>query len=164
MAKRLIVMRHAKSSWGENGQSDHARPLSKRGRRDAPAVARRLVEFDWAPNLVLSSDAVRTRETYALMSPELTEVDRVEYLSAFYNDGYPALLAMLREVPDVFGTVLALGHNPGWEEAVYWLSGESIEMTTANCALLECDTDGWDATIEHREKWRLCDVIRPRAL
>ena len=164
MAQRLIVMRHAKSSWGADAPSDHARPLSKRGRRDAPAVARRLVECQWMPNLVLSSDAARTRETYALMSPELAEVERVEYLSAFYNDGHPALLAMLREVPNVFGTVLALGHNPSWEEAVHWLSGESIEMTTANCALLECDAGGWEATAEHREQWRLCDVIRPREL
>ena len=164
MPRRLIVMRHAKSSWGSSAQSDHARPLNKRGQRDAPVMGRRLVELDWSPNLVLSSDAARTRETYALMSPALDRVQRVEYLEAFYNNGAPALRATVGEVPDIFTTVLALGHNPCWEEVVHWLSGESIVMTTANCALLECDADDWGATVEHRDKWRLVDVLRPKEL
>ena len=41
MTRRLIVMRHAKSSWDSDAHNDHARPLNKRGRRDAPAIARR---------------------------------------------------------------------------------------------------------------------------
>ncbi len=164
MPRRLIVMRHAKSSWDANVSTDHARPLNKRGQRDAPAIARRLVDLAWQPDLVLSSDAARTRETFALMSTALDRVARVEYFSAFYNDGFAALRATVPEVPEVFGTVLALGHNPCWEEAVHWLSGESIVMTTANCALLECDEDAWDTTVEHRERWRLVDVVRPKEL
>jgi phosphohistidine phosphatase SixA len=164
MPRRLIVMRHAKSSWDADVATDHARPLNPRGQRDAPAIARRLVELTWQPDLVLSSDAARTRETFALMSTTLSSVQRVEYLAAFYNDGFAALRATLGEVPDVFNTVLALGHNPCWEEAVYWLTGESIVLTTANCALLECDEDAWDTTVKHRDTWRLVDVVRPKEL
>jgi phosphohistidine phosphatase len=164
MPLRLIVMRHAKSSWDAAAPTDHARPLNKRGKDNAPVMAQRLVELDWVPNLVLSSDAARTRETYSLMSPALDTVTRVEYLPAFYSNGFGALRATVGEVPDAFDTVLALGHNPDWEEAVHWLSGESIVMTTANCVLLECDVDNWATTVEHRDQWRLVDVLRPKEL
>ena len=164
MTRRLIVMRHAKSSWDSGAESDHARPLNKRGKRDAPLIAQRLADLKWIPNLVLSSDSARTRETYSLMCQALTDVDRVEYLPAFYNNVFGALQATLGEVPDAFSTVLALGHNPDWEEAVHWLTGESIVMTTANCALLESSDDAWPDTVEHREKWQLVDVLRPKEL
>ncbi len=65
MTRRLIVMRHAKSSWKHAGLTDHQRPLNKRGRKDAPRVARALIERGWTPRRVLSSDAARTRETWA---------------------------------------------------------------------------------------------------
>lgn len=164
MPLRLIVMRHAKSSWDADAPTDHARPLNKRGKRDAPVMGQRLVDLGWAPDLVLSSDAARTRETYSLMCSALDITQRVEFLPAFYSNGFGTLRAALGEVPENFSTVLALGHNPDWEEAVYWLSGESIVMTTANCALLESTDAAWDATVEHRDKWRLVDVLRPKEL
>ena len=64
MKRRLIVMRHAKSSWKDPGQTDHERPLNGRGRRSAPLVAARLAELGWAPTRVHSSDAARTVETW----------------------------------------------------------------------------------------------------
>ena len=66
--RRLILMRHAKSSWAIDGQEDHQRPLNKRGRRDAPRVAAALAARDWLPDFVVSSDAERTRQTWAEMN------------------------------------------------------------------------------------------------
>ena len=59
MARRLIVMRHAKSSWKNPKLRDHQRPLNKRGRRDAPRVARALRKAGWVPDAVLSSVLTR---------------------------------------------------------------------------------------------------------
>ena len=64
MERRLIVMRHAKSSWKSDAETDHLRPLNKRGRDSAPLVAARLVELGWIPEAVYSSDSLRTRETW----------------------------------------------------------------------------------------------------
>ena len=36
--KKLLILRHAKSSWKEPGLTDHDRPLNKRGNRDAPRM------------------------------------------------------------------------------------------------------------------------------
>ena len=68
MHRRLIIMRHAKSSWTSGALSDHERPLNARGIRDAPRVGAALVKRGWLPQLVLSSDSERTRETFAGMS------------------------------------------------------------------------------------------------
>ncbi|MEX2187581.1 MAG: histidine phosphatase family protein [Pirellulales bacterium] len=164
MKHRLIVMRHAKSSWDSPAETDHDRPLNDRGRRDAPAVAARLVELGWSPEVVLSSDSRRTRETFERMQPVLSPAGGVEYLSSLYHASIEALCEALLTVSDDVRVVLALGHNPGWQQAVYWLSGESIEMKTATAALLECDAADWQSSVAAREQWRLADTISPRAL
>jgi len=70
MSKRLIIMRHAKSSWTSGAATDHQRPLNKRGRRDAPRIGARLQHLGWLPDLVIASDSERTRETWQRMKVE----------------------------------------------------------------------------------------------
>ena len=106
--KRLIVMRHAKSDWGTNAPTDHARPLNKRGQRDAPRVAQQLVELDWLPQYIVSSDSARTRETYELMRSAFNEVPQVEFLSTLYHAGPSDLASVLAGVPDTVATAMAL--------------------------------------------------------
>ncbi len=158
--RRLIVMRHAKSSWKSEARTDHERPLNKRGRRDAPRVGAHLAEIGWLPDLVLSSDSMRTQLTYAGLTDGLGSVP-VEWLPAFYHGGTEALRTALAEVPDEIGSVLVLGHNPGWEEAVGWFTGGSIILKTACAALLENDNPSWPAAIAERGVWRVHTVIRP---
>ncbi|WP_172299158.1 histidine phosphatase family protein [Pseudoruegeria sp. HB172150] len=111
MTLRLILIRHAKSSWDEPGLDDHERPLSARGRRSAQAIGEWLAEREYLPDLVLSSDSVRTRETWALMAPGLrSPITRWE--PALYLAGPGAMLKMLRTAGDT-GNVAILGHNPG---------------------------------------------------
>src|SRR5579859_3831085 len=68
-ARRLILLRHAKSDWPEGPDLD--RPLAKRGRRDAPRIGRWLRAHGFVPDVVICSAARRTRETWALVAPEL---------------------------------------------------------------------------------------------
>ncbi len=161
MTRRLIVMRHAKSSWNSPGHSDHERPLNGRGRRDAPKIGAALVERGWTPELVLSSDAQRTRETFAGMSEFFPSAMEARYLPSFYHAGLGAAQGELPAVPDQVACLLVLGHNPGWEDLVDWLAGEDIVMKTANAALLSLDLESWSAALQPG-KWKLEDVIRPR--
>jgi len=161
MTRRLIVMRHAKSSWNSPAHSDHERPLNGRGRRDAPKIGAALVERGWTPELVLSSDAQRTRETFAGMSEVFPSTVEARYLPSFYHAGLGAAQGELPAVPDQVACLLVLGHNPGWEDLVDWLAGEDIVMKTANAALLSLDLESWSAALQPG-KWKLEDVIRPR--
>jgi phosphohistidine phosphatase SixA len=164
MQRRLIVMRHAKSSWDSEAATDHDRPLNDRGRHDAPRVAARLVELGWTPQVVLSSDARRTRETFDAMKVALPALRGVEFVPTLYHAGTEAINDALLAVPDDVQTVLVLGHNPGWQLAVHWLTGESIEMKTATAVLMECDAADWPGTTTRREQWRLVETIYPREL
>lgn len=162
MKRRLILMRHAKSSWKEPGQEDHARPLNQRGRRDAPRVAERLVELGWTPDVVLLSDAERTRETWTLMRPLFQPLPRVDERSDLYLAGLERIRAALVGVNPGVGTVLVLGHNPGWEDAASELLGEPITMTTANAVLLEGEGPSWTESL--KGPWTLAALLRPKEL
>jgi len=162
MQRRLIVMRHAKSSWDSEASSDHARPLNERGRTEAPRVAELLVEREWQPEYVLSSDATRTRETFARMQEVWTDEVPVEFLRALYLAGYHGLMAASGLIPEDASTVMLLGHNPGLEEVVYLLSNQSIALKTAMAVLLENESDSWIDSLLSLRTWRLVDVIRGR--
>ncbi len=166
MNRRLIVMRHAKSSWADGSMSDHERPLNERGRREAPEVANKLVELEWFPEVILSSDAKRTLETWKHMKPVFKDADCSPIrhkLAELYHAGMDEVVDALTDVIDDIECVLLLGHNPGWEDVVAYLSGVSVTMTTANAVLLEGEGDSWQEALE-RGSWQLVEVIRPREL
>lgn len=164
MQCRLIVLRHAKSAWNTAAASDHARPLNKRGRRDAPQVAAHLLAAGWCPQQVVLSDAARTRETWARMAPTLGE-DVVSVLApALYHGGLAEVRSALRGLGEDATTVMVIGHNPGWEDMVSSLVGREVMMTTCNAALLTLEADDWAAALAARGAWRLASLVRPKEL
>lgn len=122
MRRHIVLLRHAKSSWNDTSLADHARPLSARGRRAAPAMADVLRRRVPSPDLVYCSDAVRTRQTLDLLElgPVSTTIDRDLYL-ADADD----LLERLRDSPEAATTVLLIGHNPGLHHLALLLADES---------------------------------------
>jgi phosphohistidine phosphatase len=166
MKRRLIIMRHAKSDWNTDAPDDHSRPLNDRGCRDAPRIAAELVKRDWQPQLVISSDARRTTETWELMSNVFETDTQIEFQSDLYHAGLREIATFVRMVPDTFSTIMVLGHNPGWQQSVEILSDQYAEMTTANAALLEIEDDEltWVGAIDRQGEWNLTDVIRPKEL
>jgi phosphohistidine phosphatase SixA len=165
MKRRLILMRHAKSAWDSDAPSDHARPLNKRGRRDAPRIGQRLADLGWVPELVLSSDAARTTETWQRMSPPLDgDGARVRFLPNLYGAGVAIVRAELASVSDDVVSVLLLGHNPGWEEVLAYLTGAAARMTTANAALLDVDAASWAEAGAAEGAWHLDRLLRPKEL
>jgi phosphohistidine phosphatase len=163
MDRRLIVMRHAKSAWDTPAPSDHERPLSSRGRRDAPRVAKELCKRGWAPELVVSSDATRARETWQRMSDAFDEVE-ARLLPELYMAGLDAVRAALGDVPPTTSTVMVVGHNPGWEELVERLTQVQVRMTTANAALLGIEASSWHEAMSMAGRWRLERLVRPKDL
>lgn len=160
MPKRLIVMRHAKSSWSKGVARDEDRPLNKRGRRDAPRIGKALAKLGWIPELVVSSTATRTRETWERMASRFPDAE-VDFSDAFYHEGEGAVVTEL--VGRAADTIMVLGHNPRWEHLCSTLAGHYIEMTTANAALFECDADDWASAFKNKQ-WRLETVLRPKEL
>lgn len=162
MVRRLIVLRHAKSDWDSDAASDHERPLNARGRRDSPRVGRRLVELGWSPELVLSSDAVRAVETWRRMADAFDEVP-LRLVPSFYLAGPDVVCEALSDLPAELGTVMVVGHNPGWEQLVERLTGKERTVTTANAILLTLDASSW-AEAARSARWRFAEHLRPKDL
>ncbi|MGW5633734.1 SixA phosphatase family protein [Streptomyces sp. NPDC003832] len=124
--RRLVVLRHAKSAWPE-GVADHRRPLAPRGLRDAPAAGRALAESDLLPDLALCSTAVRARRTWELASAEWGTPPPVRYVPQLYAAEVADLLDAVHATPAEVETLLLVGHNPGLEELVTELAGDSLD-------------------------------------
>ncbi|CAA6670137.1 unnamed protein product [Spirodela intermedia] len=107
----------------------------------------------WIPELILSSDATRTKETLHLMREHAACFleAKVRYVPSFYSvaamDGQTAehlQKAVCEYSEDEILTVMCMGHNKGWEEAASMLAGASIELKTCNAALLEASGQSWN--------------------
>ncbi|MCB9726972.1 MAG: histidine phosphatase family protein [Deltaproteobacteria bacterium] len=162
MERRLIVMRHAKSAWGTDATSDHERPLNGRGRHDAPLIGQELAELEWEPDAVWASDSTRTRETWELMSEAFADPPEVTLTRELYLGDLDAIRDVAAGWSPELHTVLVLGHNPGWEQAVGELTGRPVSMTTGNAVLLEGHGDDWTDALLGR--WRIAGILRPREL
>ncbi|MGW0762129.1 SixA phosphatase family protein [Streptomyces sp. NPDC002814] len=124
--RRLVVLRHAKSAWPD-GVADHDRPLAPRGRRDAPAAGIALAEADCLPDLALCSTAVRARQTWELASAQWGTPPPVRHDPRLYGADVPDLLSVVHDVSAEVETLLLIGHNPGLEELVLALAGDSLD-------------------------------------
>ncbi len=111
--RRLMLLRHAKSDWAEAGTQDQDRPLSESGRRACELVARHLAEQEAAPDLILCSSALRTRQTVAGLAHALPASVPVLVEDRLYLAEPRELLERLREIDDGVPSVLLVAHNPG---------------------------------------------------
>ncbi|WP_161604421.1 SixA phosphatase family protein [Roseiconus nitratireducens] len=137
MANQLILMRHAKSSHDDAALSDHDRPLSPRGRHDAPRMADWLDQQDAVPHLILCSTATRTRQTAELMLTRWGKTPIVSFCKSLYLASPEAMLATVRSDHCDQGSIMILAHNPGISELASILAGQSLPMPTAAVAIFD---------------------------
>ena len=160
MISKLILMRHAKSSWKYPELTDHERPLNKRGRKASVKIAKELIQLKWIPNKLYSSDSERTKETWKRMNKHIKNVD-VEFSRKFYHSKPKKIM---KNIPDdlEYETIMILSHNPGCADFLEYLCGKWYRMPTAATALLRIkdNTKSWKET----RNWILEDLILPREL
>jgi phosphohistidine phosphatase len=135
----LWVIRHAKSSWADEGQSDFDRPLKRRGEKDGKRMVRWMREQDARPEQIISSDAARTRATAEFVREGYgVPPDRVRFDHRLYAASVDVQLAVLREVSDVAASVALVAHNPESTELVNALAGEKVieKLPTFGIAML----------------------------
>ncbi|MEM6658872.1 MAG: histidine phosphatase family protein [Pseudomonadota bacterium] len=144
MTRRLIVMRHAKSSWNSPAPRDHDRPLNKRGRASAPAIAAWLTRNQWLPDEVLCSSALRTQETWQRTG---LSAAKTRIIPALYHAEAEVMLDILSEATGA--TVLMLGHNPGIADFADQIAAQTpqhsrfFDYPTGATTVLEFDIADW---------------------
>ena len=122
--RRIFLLRHAKSDWGDAGRDDHDRELAARGREAGGRIAAYCRRAGIAPALILCSTATRARATLDLVMPSLVPPARVEYEERLYLAEPERLLRRLRAVDDEDASMMLVGHNPGLHGLAMALVGE----------------------------------------
>ncbi len=137
----LVLVRHAKSDWGDPRLADHDRPLNARGLRDAPRMARRLADSGLRPDAILSSTAVRAATTADFFSgPFGVPVELQDRLYAA-----PAAMLLRAAAERAARSVIVVAHDPGISTLAAELSGGGIaRMPTCAVAVFAWDESDWD--------------------
>lgn len=143
--KKLLLVRHAKSSWVDFSQTDHNRPLNKRGLEAAPVMGQRLLKKQITPELIVTSTAYRAEATAKILAAELGLLDKIISNTNIYEAGIGNLLEVIYGLNNDFGHVMLVGHNPGFTMLANYLQDDRHidNMQTCATALLSFDVDSW---------------------
>jgi len=160
--RTLYLLRHAKSSWNDGSLRDFDRPLNDRGREAAARVGKRLASEKLSTPLLVCSPALRTRETaeIVLNSSKLRVEERFD--ERIYEASLRDLTVAVSEIPDEKEIAILIGHNPGLEELLVFLTGETRRMPTCALAKITLDVASWRdvRTGEGKLEW----LITPKEL
>ncbi len=140
--QQLLLLRHAKSSWDNPGQSDHARPLNARGRHAATQIRAVLRDLNLLPDVVLVSSARRTMQTLEALAP-WDETPIIEPMDGLYLAESPRILDIIRGVSETVRSLLVVGHNPGLHDFALLLAGTNA--ANANTQMARNLADGFPA-------------------
>ena len=151
--RRLLIMRHAKSSWSDPDLEDSMRPLNERGRENAKAMAKLLLQWQTIPELVITSHARRCQETWDRMKAIVGASEAPVFVEDdLYSSGPDAMLRALKEAPDNAKTVLMIGHQPVMSSFARMLSNGTTKSGCARAfkryptgaiGLFEPKSDSW---------------------
>ncbi len=162
--KTLYVIRHAKSSWDFPQLSDIERPLNDRGNRDAPMMGKRLRDRGIFPDCLVSSSALRARQTSAKIAAEIGFPEQsIIFRQGVYEAGVLSLLKEIEALPEDAASAFLVGHNPGLTDLVEYLTGDYIgNLPTCGSACIEMDIDEW--TLAGRGMGRLIFLDYPKKI
>ena len=161
--RTLLVLRHAKSSRKHPELADHDRPLSKRGKRDAPRMGKLIQRRRLTPALIISSTARRARWTADEVADWCAYDGAVHLERRLYLAGPGAVIDVARDLAGSATRVLVVGHNPGLEELIARLTGRSEIFPTAALARIDLPIDDWKE-LRSTVKGRLVNLWRPKEL
>jgi phosphohistidine phosphatase len=163
--KRLLILRHAKSSWKDPDLSDHDRPLNKRGKQDAPLMGKVLKDEDLKPDLIVSSPAIRAKKTAELVAKECKYKGEIVINQALYGAEPKDYLKILEGLAVKYKTVLMVGHSPTVEETIEMITNSSdVIMPTCSLAHIRLPIENWADINKQERKGKFAKVWKPKEL
>jgi len=143
--KKVVIARHAKSSWDNPDWNDFERPLNKRGLRDAPFMAQIVAKLIEKPDLIISSSAVRAAATCRYFAEAFQfDENKIIYDENIYSNGIRYILNLLSSLDDNLNSVMIFGHNPDITSLFSRLTGEYIDnVPTCGVFGVAFDIETW---------------------
>jgi phosphohistidine phosphatase len=160
--KTLFMLRHAKSSWDNANLSDFERPLNERGLKAAPLMGNVMKTNQFEPQIILSSPARRAEQTAILVKEAAGFDGDVKFEKRIYEASTAQLFEVVSEQNEKTESILLVGHNPGIENLIRALTGETHSMPTAALAVIDLETNRWSEINSLTGKLRT--LIRPKEI
>ena len=165
----LYIMRHAKYDWSGPDTADFDRPINQRGRKNAKRIGRWMLENGHVPEKVISSPAMRARETSHLVTKQLKSASiTLMYDKDLYLASFDTLIECVQLYKSDCNSLMLVAHNPGLEQLLNYLlrksrvgASKSLAMTTANLAIFEYSDDSFNPEIDKNE---LLEFVKPKEL
>jgi phosphohistidine phosphatase len=154
--KKLLLVRHAKSSWSDFSIKDFDRPLNERGKRDAPEMAKRLRTKEIEIDAFISSPAKRARKTAELFTKEFKrEKDSIIYFEELYLANPSTFFDIISKIDNSYKTIALFSHNEGITQFANQLTDVQIDdMPTCSVFAVKIKTKDWsDFQEADKEFW-----------
>ncbi len=133
--KKIYLVRHAKSSWKEEGMDDFLRPLNSRGKRDLITIGKRLLKHKANPDLIYASPSVRTTKTAKELAHTINhDKKKILFIDSLYESTFEKYLELIHKTDDTNETIFIVGHNPTITEVGERLSGAILD-NLPTCAI-----------------------------
>ena len=141
--KRLFIIRHAKSSWKDVTLDDFDRPLNKRGKKDAPFMAKLLKDKSIYPDLILSSPATRAKVTAITIAKELDMEEKIVFKERIYESSLSTLINCLKKADDTNQIIFIIGHNPSLNALAYEFVDFDENIPTMGIVEIKFNVNNW---------------------
>lgn len=158
--KTIFILRHAKSSWEDASLADFERPLNERGLKAATFMGELMREKEFRPSIILSSPALRAKRTAELLKESSGLAVGIRLDHRIYEASPQSLRQVVSELENSIDAAMLVGHNPGIEGFIRFLTGQIEPMPTAALAAIAMKIENWNAIDD--DCGMLDSVYRPK--
>ena len=144
--KSLTLLRHGKSSWKSTAESDRFRPLSKRGKRDAPVMGGRIIAKGIRPSLILSSPATRAWSTAKIVAESINyPKEFLQRDDRLYMASVSSIIDVIEDQDNAFNNIMIVAHNPGLTAFANFLVPDiTPNLPTCGVVSVTMNSDEWE--------------------
>ena len=142
--KKLIIIRHCKSSWSDLSLNDFDRPLNNRGVQDGNLMSKELSKKIDNVDLLISSSSKRTRLT-ADFFIESIKINKISFIDDLYHSSSENIISKLKKISNTHESIMVIGHNPGLTDLVNKLTSINLyNLPTCGVAIVNLNIKNWD--------------------
>tara|TARA_B100000925_G_scaffold169454_1_gene127482 strand:- start:125 stop:619 length:495 start_codon:yes stop_codon:yes gene_type:complete len=142
--KKLIIIRHCKSSWSDLSLNDFDRPLNNRGVQDGNLMSKELLKKIDNVDLLISSSSKRTRLT-ADFFIESIKINKISFIDDLYHSSSENIINKLKKISNTHESIMLIGHNPGLTDLVNKLTSINLyNLPTCGVAIVNLNIKNWD--------------------
>ena len=157
--KQLILVRHAKSDWGNPGLDDFDRPLGERGKKDAPVMAQRLLDKKVKIDVFIASPAKRAAKTAKIFAEAFKlKKDEIVFKEKLYLAETATFFSVVSNADDKVESIAIFSHNYGITDFANMLTDVQVDnIPTCGMFAVKADCDTWQGFKDAKKEFWFFD-------